>query len=252
MHRAIEAMKEHLDRPFELEQMAEVAMMSPFHFHRVFRDATGIPPHRFLTALRVSAAKRLLASSDLSVTDISLEVGYSSLGTFTRRFKELVGTAPMRFRELAGGGAAEALPRLPPRPAWPKAPASGLAARLATFEPGQGPVFVGLFRGAVPQGAPAACALVTGPERFRLGPVPDGTYHLLAMGLAGSAGAEHVPGEPDVLLGGPLEREVTIRKARPTEEDLVIHLRLPEATDPPILTALPLFLASRMSVHPPS
>src|SRR4029453_11315599 len=88
--RVISAMRERLDQPFSLEEMSEVAIMSPFHFNRPFRELTGIPPCQFLSAVRLQAAKRLLLTTDLSVTDICFEVGYNSLGTFIRRFTDLV------------------------------------------------------------------------------------------------------------------------------------------------------------------
>lgn len=252
--RAIEAMKNRLDTTFRLEEMAEVAVMSPFHFNRVFRDVTGIPPHRFLAALRLSAAKRLLLSSDLSVTDVSLEVGYNSLGTFTRRFSELVGAAPVHYRELALAGAAEGLRHLSSAPAEPERSrgAPGLWARLAASEEGQGPVFVALFGDAVPQGEPHACAILNGPGRFHLRAVPDGTYFLLAVGLGCSADHRQALLHDDDPRGGLAGRAVTVRNGRPSEEEPTVRLRPAEATDPPIVASLPLLLARRPGIGEPA
>jgi AraC family transcriptional regulator len=94
-------MHERIDRPFALDEMARIAYLSPFYFNRVFRQLTGLPPRRFHTALRIAAAKRLLLTTDLSVTEVCLEVGYQSLGTFTTHFHELVGVSPRELRRLA-------------------------------------------------------------------------------------------------------------------------------------------------------
>src|SRR4051794_38758462 len=99
--RVIAEMHDRLDRPFALDEMARIAFLSPFYFNRVFRQQTGVPPRRFHTALRVESAKRLLMTTDRSVTEICLEVGYQSLGTFTTHFRELVGVSPRELRRLA-------------------------------------------------------------------------------------------------------------------------------------------------------
>ena len=92
-----------------LAQMAEVACLSPFHFARVFRQATGIPPAAFFAALQLDRAKRLLLETELSVTEICFALGYASLGTFTTRFAARVGVPPGRFRRLARAGEASAI-----------------------------------------------------------------------------------------------------------------------------------------------
>src|ERR1700760_4201675 len=89
--RVILSMRECLDEPISLSDMADIACLSPYHFNRVFHQVTGLPPTKFLYALRLSTAKRLLLTTSLSVTDVCFEVGYNSLGTFTTRFTQLVG-----------------------------------------------------------------------------------------------------------------------------------------------------------------
>src|SRR4051812_20397614 len=80
VEKVIAAMHERIDRPFALDEMAEIAFLSRFYFNRVFREITGLPPVRFHTALRIAAAKRLLTTTDLSVTEVCFELGYQSLG----------------------------------------------------------------------------------------------------------------------------------------------------------------------------
>jgi AraC-like DNA-binding protein len=84
-----------------LENAAREACLSPFHFNRLFTQAFGETPHEFVTRVRIDAAKRLLLSENDSVTDICLEVGYESLGSFSSRFRSLTGLSPTAFRREA-------------------------------------------------------------------------------------------------------------------------------------------------------
>src|SRR5260221_7886984 len=88
VERAIQAMHTHLHELLTLEDLASVACLSPSHFTRVFDRLIGIPPGEFLSALRFQAARRLLLTTPLSVTDICFEVGYTSTGSFTSRFTQ--------------------------------------------------------------------------------------------------------------------------------------------------------------------
>lgn len=90
------------DRYFESITLADLAsevFISRFHFSRMFADATGVTPGRFLTAVRLFEAKRLLLTTSLNVSDIVCSVGYSSVGTFTSRFSRAVGMTPTQYRE---------------------------------------------------------------------------------------------------------------------------------------------------------
>src|ERR1700733_10600862 len=98
VERVISAIRGRLDETISLREMAAVAHMSPYHFIRTFRQVTGVPPRRFLSALRVEAAARMLLETDNSVTAICLDVGYSSLGTFIRRFSYVLGVSPSKLR----------------------------------------------------------------------------------------------------------------------------------------------------------
>src|SRR5437763_3941434 len=101
VERVIAAMRERPGEPLTLETMGKIAGLSPHHFNRVFRRVTGVPPRRFLGALRLEAAKQLLLTTPLSVTEVCFEVGYGSVGTFTTRFTQLVGVPPGELRRLA-------------------------------------------------------------------------------------------------------------------------------------------------------
>src|SRR5205085_7978079 len=101
VERAIQTMHTHLHEVLTLEDLASVAYLSPSHFHRVFGRLIGIPPGEFLSALRFQAARRLLVTTSLSVTEICFEVGYTSIGSFTTRFTHLVGLSPRLLRQRA-------------------------------------------------------------------------------------------------------------------------------------------------------
>jgi AraC-like DNA-binding protein len=81
-----------------LDQAAREACLSAFHFHRLFASAFGETPHDFLTRLRLDRAKRLLASGEMSVTDVCMEVGYSSLGSFSMKFRNFTGRPPSAYQ----------------------------------------------------------------------------------------------------------------------------------------------------------
>src|SRR5436190_1112635 len=101
VERAIQAMHTHLHEVLTLEDLASVACLSPSHFHRIFRRLIGIPPGEFLSALRLQAARRLLVTTRLSVTEICFAVGYTSTGSFTTHFTHLVGLSPRLLRQRA-------------------------------------------------------------------------------------------------------------------------------------------------------
>jgi AraC-like DNA-binding protein len=81
-----------------VRQIALDARISPFHFIRQFEAVFGLTPHQFRTAARIDRAKRLLAAGELSVTDVCMEVGFSSLGSFSDLFTRRVGVSPSAYR----------------------------------------------------------------------------------------------------------------------------------------------------------
>lgn len=87
-----------LDQPLRLADAAREAYLSPYHYHRLFARAFGETPHDFLTRLRMDRAKRLLARDQLPVTEVCFAVGYESLGSFSSRFRNLVGYSPSEYQ----------------------------------------------------------------------------------------------------------------------------------------------------------
>jgi AraC-like DNA-binding protein len=86
-------------RPLDVEALARGVHMSAGHLSREFRRAYGEPPYSYLMTRRIERAMALLRRGDLSVTEVCLEVGCSSLGTFSTRFTELVGMPPSAYRD---------------------------------------------------------------------------------------------------------------------------------------------------------
>ena len=95
--------RDHIDRhyaaPLDLEQLAAVAGVSKYHFVRCFSVTYGETPIRFLTRRRIERAQDLLRGANLTVTEICMMVGFASLGSFSARFRPLVGESPVAYRE---------------------------------------------------------------------------------------------------------------------------------------------------------
>jgi AraC-like DNA-binding protein len=94
--------KDLMDRcyadPLDLNTLAREAGFSRYHFARAFRAAYGEPPGAYLSRRRVERAQDLLRSADITVTEVCLLVGFSSLGSFSSRFREVVGMSPSEYR----------------------------------------------------------------------------------------------------------------------------------------------------------
>jgi AraC family transcriptional regulator len=87
----------HLDQNIALADLADVAQLSEFHFARLFKQTTGLPPYQFVIHQRVERAKRLIAAGRLSLAQIAIDVGFSDQSQLNRHFKRLVGVTPRRF-----------------------------------------------------------------------------------------------------------------------------------------------------------
>ncbi len=100
--RARDAMDRAYAEPLNVRAVAAVAHVSEAHFIRTFRGVFGETPHRYLQRRRVERSMFLLRETDRSVTDVCLDVGFTSLGTFSRTFREIVGEAPSAYRRGHG------------------------------------------------------------------------------------------------------------------------------------------------------
>ena len=95
---ARDAMDRDYAKPLDIAALAKIAFVSEAHFIRTFRATFGETPHRYLQRRRVERAMFLLRETDGSVSDICLDVGFTSLGTFSRTFTEIVGEPPTTYR----------------------------------------------------------------------------------------------------------------------------------------------------------
>ena len=109
LRRARDLIDREYARPLEVAELARAALMSTAHFSRQFRAAYGETPYAYLMTRRIERAKALLRRGDVSVTEVCMEVGCTSLGSFSARFTELVGETPTAYR-ARDHGALEKVP----------------------------------------------------------------------------------------------------------------------------------------------
>ena len=98
LRRARDLMDREYSRPLDVAALARAALMSTAHFSRRFRAAYGETPYAYLMTRRIERAKALLRRGDMTVTEVCLSVGCTSLGSFSARFTELVGQTPTAYR----------------------------------------------------------------------------------------------------------------------------------------------------------
>jgi len=229
----------HLDETQSLAHLADVAAASPFHFSRLFRHVTGVSPSRFLCAARITTAMRLLLTTELSVTSICFDVGYNSLGTFVRRFTELVGRSPCQLRRAAANFRSTNLKDL--GEAQPSGDSCGsLEGRGANWVDVpiefQGLVFVGLFAEPILHGRPEWSVILRKSGALTFESVPDGIYYVLAVGMPWTSSDDELLVNDGVIRAdhGPL----TIRGGVCRSFTLV--LAPPRVIQIPIVTSVPL------------
>jgi AraC-like DNA-binding protein len=106
LRRARDLIDREYARPLKVAVLARAALMSTAHFSRQFRAAYGETPYAYLMTRRVERAKALLRRGDISVTEVCMEVGCTSLGSFSARFTQLVGETPTAYRDRDHGALA--------------------------------------------------------------------------------------------------------------------------------------------------
>lgn len=238
--RVIEAMRAELDEPQPLKLLAQRGLFSQYYFHRVFHDVTAMTPARFLAALRMAEARRLLVHSAMPVTKISARVGYTSPGTFTTQFGRLTGVSPARFRDLARS--------LGDEPVAARLPAVRAAARRQrgamlglSGPPHSESLVIGQLFPMVSSHRPGLWTLATGVDQVRLpeAPVP-GEYsaYLVVVPAHVRLVDALVEAQPDSYLIGAVRMSLTSDGHRSAAKR--VALRRPEPTDPPILGIMPM------------
>ena len=235
VERVVRYMYTNLGDDIAIDDMARTAMFSKFHFSRMFHEVTGITPGRFLSAVRLYAAKRLLLATELTITDICYRVGYSSVGTFSSRFTAVVGTSPSAYRASRGF-----LPQLPlnrRRNGW--ATVSGMI-KGQGFTPSAQPselIFVGVFPDPIIQCPPIRYTVLREAGEYAIEDVPPGTWYILGYSFAPDDDGvlcDPVNDEqpPSVAIHGP----VMIRRHEITG-CVDVQLRPMQVIDPPVLLA---------------
>lgn len=238
VERAIAYMKDHLTEPFDLDQLAHVAAVSKFHLVRVFDEMTGLSPRYFLACLRIQRAKELLLKPDASVTDVCLDVGYTSLGSFSNTFRDLVGVTPETFRRL-------------PKRLTVKQFAAAVWGYLASDRKIAGPclkgtvenpsrtrgfIFVGTFTRGVPQGVPFSGTVMVRSGSFSIERPDLPEFYLMAVLIPFTVNLS------SIVATLPVGLVASLRVSNPPKgpvETPRLRLRPLRATDPPILLALP-------------
>lgn len=235
----IRYMRTHVQETLSLDEMAELACLSPFYFSRVFHNLIGVPPGEYLSSLRLEAAKRLLLKTSLSITDICFEVGYSGLGSFTSRFTQLVGLSPRRLRVLVNEGVLSFT--LPTASQSFTGSAGGKASLYGTIrarEPLRGFIFIGLFPKPIPQGHPVRCTMILAPGPFCIEAVPPGKYYVMVAAFPVSEDPQtYILPELHTLAVGSYGPVLVL--AGGVNEHVEVMLRPMRITDPPLLSALP-------------
>ncbi|MGI5186113.1 helix-turn-helix domain-containing protein [Dactylosporangium sp. CA-152071] len=236
VQRSLEMMRDNIGEDLTVDDMARAAMFSKFHFTRVFQRVTGVSPGRFLSAMRLQRAKDLLLSTSMNVADISVRVGYNSVGTFSTRFTRSVGLPPTEYRRMRGVSHLVHLNAEEHSPCRADGVVSGtlLVRPPAEIEV----VFVGLFASRIPEGKPVRCTIMNGSGSFIIDKVPSGVWYLLCQGIPRRTGDLRGIGDclsvaPFVASTGPIRVH--------SNSEAVAHVRLSPARvfDPPLLLALP-------------
>ena len=244
-HAVLEALRMITTRftePLSLDMIAAEVFVSPFHFTRIFAKATGTTPGRYLSAVRMFEAKRLLLTTEATVSDVVCAVGYSSVGTFTTRFTAAVGMTPSQFRNPAVRdlllAVAPHFQRLPSRAALQEAatarsaePAVGSTVTVRAVldrDIQSADLIVGVFADPLPQCAPVAWAAVsgTGTATLPVPGVPAGRWTVLAA-------AEHNRADGSVVpLIGVLPSSFIVGD----HEEVLLRLRMRalRPSDPPV------------------
>ncbi|GAB3292033.1 helix-turn-helix transcriptional regulator [Parasphingorhabdus pacifica] len=229
----------HAEEPIKLADVADHVGYSPFHLARSFEQRIGVPPGQFLAAHRFQHAKELILGGNDRIIDICFAVGFTSLGTFTRRFAADVGISPTEFRRLP-----DALADAPPRPVHVpgRARGGGVVTGTVHLSPGaqlalgcSPAIYVGLFPRRSARGLPAAGSLLDESGEFALHGAPPGDYWLLASALPADARSQLVPTE-EVLGSSPWPVHVSAPTVQHHRE---VYLDIAADWMAPVLVALP-------------
>lgn len=231
--RVVAYMRGNVAEPLTLNELADVAHCSPWHFDRVFSDVTGLSPLRYLSHLRIEAAKLAVMHSDRRIIDIAYDVGYNSLGSFGKRFTELVGLSPRALRKAADGfDIARWRDRLDTVCAADDGAAPALAIRghiAYEAEPRRaGWAMIAAVTANDSILKPSACALAAVPGPFTLRDLVPGSYAVAAIAF------DRAMSSGDILAQQNAAR-ARIGTVSAGADHLTLELRAAQASDAPIV-----------------
>ncbi|WP_236574572.1 MULTISPECIES: helix-turn-helix transcriptional regulator [unclassified Nocardiopsis] len=247
VRQAVATIHRRFSEPITLTDIAAEVFVSPFHLSRVFSQETGVPPGRYLTAVRMFEAKKRLLTSSMTVCDIVYSVGYNSVGTFTSRFTRAVGMSPRQYRQpeverllVAASGELNRMPALgelmaptrrPPSAHRPTGTLNGVV-ELPRHAPGT-TLLIGVYHEHVPQQAPVVHMALPADTRthFSLTGVPYGSWTVMAIAMrAGIAeNRENVflcssPNRISVSPGSTSWTRLPMRRLSPTDAPIAVTL----------------------------
>lgn len=227
----LSTMRLRLNEDLTLDELARAANFSKYYFARMFRQVTGVPPRRYLYALRLQEAKRLLVSTSSTVAEISYQVGYHSVGSFTSRFKASVGVPPTVYRRLDG----DVTSLLRTQQQEPREPYQINGNLEGPDGVTAGQTLLGLFPEPIPEGRPARCDVLGIGGEWSLRHVPTGCWYVLGVTLPPPCPAGGRSTRDPTLVGicGP----VSVGPERPAPR-VTVRLRPQRPVDPPLLAGL--------------
>ncbi|MGX1881821.1 helix-turn-helix domain-containing protein [Streptomyces sp. NPDC055287] len=209
IERVVQGIRERYEEPLSLNDLGEIARLTPYHMARVFREETGLPPARFLTAVRLEEAKRRLLCTNESIADISIRVGYCSIGAFTTRFSKTFGVPPGQYRRLATLGP-DAVQFAGGNDDEPFSYGTILGRIRRRDGMAHAPAFVAAFHATAATDRPARCCRVErSSDVWTIAHVPAGRWLIEAVSqsvasgsrsavVAGTAGPVHI--EPGTIV----------------------------------------------------
>lgn len=235
--RVIERMQSDPSVVVPTERLAAALGVAPSIMIRAFTKRTGLSPQRFRAALRIARAKELVVETDRSITEISLDVGYSSLGSFVRIFTMLTGVCPSHLRRLARSKTLQAsFDAAVAAPTEFSPPSAGISGQIVEMSETANILIVGLFERGLPAGIPLDGQFVD-PSDARFALEWSGTSRRSCL-LAASV---NTLTWSDAWVGRyPGMRVARVELRQGDLGPLYIKLRSTLPTDPPFLTPLPL------------
>ncbi|GKU79973.1 AraC family transcriptional regulator [Paenibacillus sp. L3-i20] len=228
------------DASLSSEELASAASYSPFHFDRIFRSVTGIPPRLFLSALRFQWSKKLLLKSKSTATEVGQTVGYSSFGTFSSNFSRFIGLSPQQFRAFIEDRML-GLQELQQIQLKTKINTrTSVEGRVEVPGNLEGMICVGLFPKPIPMGKPIGCTIVFSSGDYAIPNVPDGIYYVLAIAFSWDDPIDEYL-HPQNSLRGKASGKIVVENGKMIGNSNV-SLRSPRFYDPPILISFPILI----------